>query len=88
MSNLRLAANLILLAAIILLPYWVYLPLGLALVIIFPLYWEGMLFAYLIDCLYGRGIESLFSLFSPLAFTVLILLVLLLPVREHIRVNV
>lgn len=79
---------LILLLAIIFLPYWVYLPLLLAAIVIFPIFWEGIIFGLLIDVLYGWGVTSWPSLISPAALVALVLVIILLPVRERLRFHV
>ncbi|MSR87578.1 MAG: hypothetical protein EXS69_00150 [Candidatus Zambryskibacteria bacterium] len=84
----RNLSSLALFLAIIFLPYWIYLPLLLVAVIIFPLYWEGILFGFFIDILYGRGVTAFPSLLSPIAFITVILIIVLLPLRERLRFNV
>lgn len=86
MNKFRLIATLVILFSIIFLPYWVYLTFLLAAMILFPLYWEGMVFAFIIDILYGRGIESLPELISPMAFSAMLILFAVLPLRERLRV--
>ncbi len=73
--------------SIIFLPYWLYLPLLLGSLIIFPFFWEGILFALFIEALYGREMQLL-SLESSVALSVLIILLVLLPLRERIRIHV
>ena len=84
----RLSGLLILLLAIIFLPYWVYLPLLLVAIVIFPVFWEGVLFGLLIDVLYGWGVTAWPSLISPVALSALLLVIILLPVRERLRFHV
>lgn len=84
----RLVALLILFVAIIFLPYWVYLPLLVAAILIFPVFWEGILLGLLIDVLYGWGVTAWPSLISPVALTALILVSVLLPVRDRLRFHV
>ncbi len=84
----RLVALLMLLLAIIFLPYWVYLPLLLAAILVFPVFWEGILFGLLIDVLYGWGVTAWPSLISPAALSALVLVIILLPVRERLRFHV
>jgi hypothetical protein len=87
MRRVRIVSTLILLLSIIFLPYWIYLPLLGAAIIFFPFFWEGIFLGLLIDVLYGGGIGSVRSLLSPMAFAATILLIVMLPVRERIRVN-
>ena len=88
MSKIRSIAIIIIFLSIILLPYWIYLPLLGAAMIFFPLFWEGIFLALLIDLLYGDGIGRVEHLLSPMAFAATLLLIVLLPIRERIRVNV
>ncbi len=71
--------------AVIFLPSYVYLPALLAAIIVFPLFWEGILVGFLIDALYGPGLASFASIFSMFAFYGLILVAILVPVRKSIR---
>lgn len=87
MMNLRLSSTLVVLLAIIFLPYWIYLPLLGAAMIIFPFYWEAVLLALLVDVLYGGGVSGMTELLSPMAFAATILLIILMPLRERIRVH-
>lgn len=86
MKHLRLIAIVIILISTIFLPYWVYLPFLLAAMIFFPFFWEGILLAFVIDILYGRGIESLPELISPMAFSAMLILMAVMPLRERLRV--
>lgn len=72
--------------SIIFLPYWVYLPFLLASMIIFPLFWEGIALAFLVDILYGRGITGPTELISPMAFSAMLILMAVMPLRERLRV--
>jgi hypothetical protein len=87
MIKFRHLATVITLFSIILMPYWVYLPLLLASMILFPLFWEGMVLAFLIDILYGRGIGGLPELISPMAFSAMLILLAVMPLRERLRVT-
>ena len=79
----RIAASLFVLAAILFLPYWAYLPLLAVAMVLVPFYWEAIVFGFLIDVLYGSG----GTLFSPAPLVTLLFLVILLPIRERIRWN-
>ena len=85
--NRRLLTTTSVLLAILFLPYWIYLPLLLATIIFFPFFWEGILLAFLVDVLFGLGIESVSGLISSYAFMALLLVVVLMPLRERIRIN-
>jgi len=78
----RIIGALILLLAILFLPYWVYIPLLFIATVLFPLYWEAVLFGFLIDVLYGQGHSWLLS---PTALAALVILIVLLPLRERLR---
>ncbi len=86
MNKLRSFATIGILAAVILLPYWLYLPLLGAALIFFPVYWEGIILALFVDVLYGGGIGPVSSLFSPMAFGATVILIIMLPVRERLRI--
>lgn len=88
MNRFRFFSTLIILVAIIFLPYWFYLPLLLVGVVVFPFFWEGIMLALLVDLLYGWGVSFSNQFFSPIAFVVILLLIILLPLRERIRIHV
>lgn len=86
MTKFRLTALTLTLFSIIFLPFWIYLPFLLASMIIFPFFWEGVLLAFIIDILYGRGIVGLPELISPMAFSAMLILMAVVPLRERLRV--
>jgi len=55
------------------------------LVVVLPFFWEGIPFAFLIEVLYGEGVRGV--LLSPIAVSVLILLIVLIPARKYLRWN-
>ena len=76
----RTLANLFLILAIIFLPYWFYVPALIVAMAFFPFFWEGVLFGFLIDILYGEGFSAgMLSLAG---------LLMLLPLRERLRSHV
>ena len=75
----RIIGSIAILISILVLPFWVYLPVLFIAIIIFPFFWEGILFALLVDTIYGSGIET--------ALYALILLIILIPIRENLRLN-
>jgi len=75
----RIIGSIAILISILVLPFWVYLPVLFIAIIIFPFFWEGILFALLVDTVYGSGIET--------ALYALILLIILIPIRENLRLN-
>ena len=81
--NKRVLACVLLLASVLLLPYWFYLPLLFLMVVVIPFFWEAILVAFLVETLYGSGAGTL--LLSPVAMAVLILLIILVPLRKHLR---
>lgn len=87
-GKLRIVSVVVIFAAVVFLPYWVYLPLLGVAMFFFPLFWEGIIIALLIDVLYGGGVGAAREFFSPLAFGATVLLAALLPVKERIRINV
>jgi hypothetical protein len=76
----RALGSIVLLISILVLPYWIYIPILFIAIVLLPFYWEGILFAFLVDILYGSGVET--GLYA------LILLVVLLPVRKSLRAYV
>ena len=75
----RVLGSTVVLISILVLPFWIYLPILFIAIIIFPFFWEGILFALLVDTIYGSGIET--------ALYALILLIILIPIRENLRLN-
>ncbi len=75
----------IVLVSILTLPYWIYLPVLFIAIALIPFFWEGILFAFLIDAVYGSGIQALPSFISPLTLSVFIVIIILLPIRERLR---
>lgn len=86
MEKLRPTVFIILFLSVVLLPHWLYLPLIGAAMVFFPLYWEGIFFALMIDVLYGGGVGTNSWMLSPMAFAATLILIALLPVRERLRV--
>ncbi len=86
--NYRLIAIILLIVSIIFLPYWVYVPTLIIAMAVLPIFWEGILFGFLIDALYGQRISSLSTLVSSAAFLALIGLLILIPLRKRIRSHV
>ncbi len=80
--NRRFIVSALIFLTILFLPYWVYLPLLFLGMVLSPFYWEALVFAFLIDILYGEG-HSLFL--SPMALTTLFILAVLPLLRERLR---
>lgn len=81
----RFIAYIILLLSIFFLPFWIYLPLLLISTIVFKFFWEGIIFAFLVEVLYGKGVSGM--ALSPLALIILALIVILIPLRKRLRWN-
>ena len=81
----RVLGSAVILVSILLLPYWVYVPVLFIGVILFPFFWEGILLVFLVSVIHGSEMAILPSLVSPLALSLLIVLILLLPLRESLR---
>lgn len=81
----RYIAVVILFITILFLPYWVYVPLLLGAIIVFPFFWEAILLGFLIDALYGRELSLLTPFFST-AFWCIVALAVMLPVRTRLRI--
>lgn len=79
----RNISSLIVLISILVLPYWLYIPILFIAIIFFSFYWEGILFAFLVDVLYGDGV-SFYSI-SPLVLGALAAIVILMPFRARLR---
>lgn len=84
----RTLGSAIVFVSILVLPYWFYIPALFVAIILFPFFWEGILFVFLINILYGNGTEILPLLTSPLVVSALIVLIVLLPLRERLRFHV
>jgi hypothetical protein len=68
-------------------PFWLYLPAVLFGIIIFPLYFEAIIFSLIVDYYYGPHMHS-GTLFSfPFAITSALLILALIHVKERIRIG-
>lgn len=86
--TLRLFGSGVSLLAILVLPYWIYIPVLFMAIILIPFFWEGIVLVFLIEIIHSSGI-LLFSLFvSPLSLLVLVLLIVVLPLRDTLRAYV
>ena len=81
----RILCSVVILISILFLPYWVYIPVLFVGIILFPFFWEGIFLVFLIDVIHGNGMKIFPSLISPLALSVLVMLVALLYIRERLR---
>ncbi len=73
-----------LLIAIVFLPYWVYVPALLLTIILVSFYWEAIPLAFLIEGLYGSSTDLLLS---PLVLGVFIATLILVPLRDKLRLH-
>ena len=81
----RILSTVVLIIAIVILPYWLYVPAIVAAIIYFRFYWEGLFLGFGIDLLYGAGGGILGY---PFALSALVLILISLPLRERLRFNV
>jgi hypothetical protein len=79
----RVLINIALFLLILLAPYWLYMPALLIACVLEPFYWEGVVYAVLIDILYGRG-GSFFHA-HLFGIIVLVLVLAMVPLRERFR---
>jgi hypothetical protein len=87
MKIYRIAGVIFILFSILVMPYWIYVPVLFIGIFIFPFFWEAIILGFLIDIAHGSGIEGLPSFVSPFAFSALVSLIILLPVRKRLRAN-
>lgn len=81
----RFLVSILTIFAIIVLPYWLYIPVLFLSVIFIPFFWEALPLAYLAEVLYNDSISSLALLSSTLSITALILIIIMLPLRARLR---
>ena len=74
--------------SILFLPYWIYIQVLFIAIILVPFFWEGILFALLVNVIFGDQIDILTLPLSPLPVLTLIVLIILLPLREKLRLHV
>ncbi len=84
----RPLATVFIIIAIIIFPYWIYIPALIAAMAVLPLYWEGIFLGFLIDALYGGKLNSASSFFFSASFLSLAGLLLLIPIRARLRSHV
>jgi len=85
--NKRTSVSIILLVLVGVTPFWVYIPALMLSVIFIPLYFEAILFAFLIDVLYGSQTHIGLSLAFPFATLVCLFLIMSIPLRERLRLG-
>lgn len=67
-------------------PWWVYIPVIIIGTFIFPYFIEGIIFSFIIDSVYHPIPLNLSILNFPLALMVTLIIIVLLPLREHVRI--
>ena len=85
MTVSRLFGSILVFLSILVLPFWFYVPILFVAIIIFPFYWEGIIFGFLIDVLYGNGIGPVFSGISLWGLGALVIILVLMPFRGRMR---
>ena len=81
---MRPIVNIIILVLLFSAPYYIYVPVIIFGILAFPVYWEALVYGLLIDTLYGAGTVR-FAL--PFLFTLTVLVVLGMPLRNYVRLN-
>jgi hypothetical protein len=56
--------------------------------VVIPFFWEGVLFALLINVIYRSDATIFAQLLSPLVVSIFIFLIILMPLREKLRIHV
>ncbi len=84
----HITISIIVFLSIIFFPYWIYVPILFIAVILIPFFWEGVVFALMIETIYLGRVEIFTSLISLLSVSILLTLLIMLPVREKLRLHV
>ena len=84
----RALAYLLIFFSILFLPYWLYIPLIIAISVALPFFWEAVLFGFFIDVLYGEPESFLVLLKSFHALVALVLVIATMVIKERIRFHV
>ena len=87
MNNGRVYTTILIFVLVLVAPYWLYLPLLFAAVLIFPLYFEGIFLGFIIDVLYSGHPHPSFSIFYPVALVTLLIVLVLIPLKKRMRIN-
>ncbi len=74
----------LLVATIIFLPYWIYIPALFLAIVLFSFYWEAIPLTFLIEGLYGSSTDLILS---PLVLGVFVLTLILVPLRDKFRLH-
>ncbi|MEK7194569.1 MAG: hypothetical protein AAB660_02690 [Patescibacteria group bacterium] len=84
---MRILFTLIVFLALIVTPYWIYFPLILIGIVLFPFYLEAILLGLIVDLVYGGGANSNALFGFPFGIVVAILIFFTAPLREYLRFN-
>ncbi|MDB5194158.1 MAG: hypothetical protein JWN50_172 [Parcubacteria group bacterium] len=68
-------------------PYWIYLPALILGIILFPLFWESVLFSLFIDYFYGPHTHSGSIFAFPFAIVASLFTLALIPIKESLRLH-
>ncbi|MCR4279128.1 MAG: hypothetical protein NUV78_00065 [Candidatus Zambryskibacteria bacterium] len=85
MNRYRIPLTILIFLAILFLPYWIYVPLLFAGVLVLPFFWEGIFFGLLIDTLYAESGLLVSTIIYSFAFWATLILVMMIPVRKRLR---
>lgn len=85
--NSRVISDIAVLFLVIYTPYWVYLPFIFACIIVFPLFWEAVLFGLIIDYFYGPHTASGTLFAYPFAVASALITLAFVFIRERLRIN-
>lgn len=85
--NSRIIYSFLIFLCLLAFPWWIYLPVIIIGTLIFPFFVEGILFSFIIDAAYHPIRENISILNFPIALMVSLLIIFLLPLREHIRIH-
>jgi hypothetical protein len=81
----RYIAYVAVLLSIVFLPYWIYVPILFFNIIAFRLFWEGIVFGFLIDALYTGVTLSLSNFPYLFGFWALVFVVMMMPIHHRVR---
>lgn len=84
---MRIVFTLVVFLFLFIAPYWIYLPLILAGIIIFPFYLEAVGLALLADMLYGGAGHGAYFLSIPFTALAALAVAFALPLRQYLRFN-
>ncbi len=83
----RIITFFILLLALGTMPFWIYMPAIVIAVMFFPFYFEAIILGFLVDVLYGSHISSGLSFVFPFTLFLSVFIIIILPIRERLRLG-